>query len=101
MHGNRTISPADNIFVTLLQNGKSMFNLCQSNFSSITEVVKMAYGLAKSCTGVAILSVRNQNQGWSCSIPLMFSSPKLTNPVESKRHQNSMPQQNELPFVWQ
>lgn len=101
MYGNRTILPTDNIFVTLLQNGKNVFNLCQSNFTNMTEIVKMVYGLAKNCAGVAILGVRNQNQGWSCSIPLMFFAPKSTKPTGSKISQNRKPRQSELPFVWQ
>lgn len=101
MYNTRTILPTDDIFITLVQNGKNILNIYHNNFSDIAEIVKMVYSYAKECTGIALLSVRNKSQGWCFNVPLMFTSSKLATSATGKFVKRQKIRQCELPFDWQ
>lgn len=97
----RKIMAGDTVFVSLVQNGRSVLALCSREFSSFAELVKKVYGMARGCLGVAIMDVRNQSQGWSCRVPLMLaaSKPVASQPVQRSSH-SKHPHQQEIPFAW-
>lgn len=60
-----TISTSDQIMAQLEINGRVLVRLSRNNFSSIDEVVGLAYALAGRFMGLARLTIRNKSQGWS------------------------------------
>ena len=71
---NITLLSTDRIFVTLSQNGKEILNLSGSNFDGIPAVVRSVASAASGCKGMTTLRVRNISQGWSHSVPVMFTA---------------------------
>lgn len=68
----KKISRNDKIFATLTHNGTRIANINGSDFGSIAEVVKRIFTATGQWIGIAVLSIRNYNQGWRIDLPLSF-----------------------------
>ena len=118
---NKRVSPGDNMFVVLTCNGRSVFSIYCNEFGSFAEIVRCVYRRANDCSGLATLSVRNQSQGWSCNIPLVFptshtnfhgfvpplaysrqghATERVAHIASAEKRVSQQPRQCELPFVW-
>ena len=93
----RKIQSGDTVFVSLVQNGRSVLALCSREFGSFAELVKKVYAMAHGCLGMAIMDVRNQSQGWSCRVPLMLAARQQPVAREPRRTGCRKPRQQELP----
>lgn len=78
----RKISRDDKIFATLTHNGTRLANINGKNFGSVADVVKRIFSVTGRWLGVAVLSIRNYNQGWSIDLPLTFKSDEM--PCDSR-----------------
>lgn len=70
MNTHDIISTGDQILATLTCNGKVLARISQSNFSSLSQIVRFITRLAGRFMGMARLTVRNKTQGWSRDIAL-------------------------------
>lgn len=64
----------DQIFATLECNGRTLVNICNSNFASIDDVMQCVLSMAGVFGGMGRMRVRNASQGWSTAV--MVSSPR-------------------------
>lgn len=90
----KKISRNDKIFATLTLNGTRLANVDGQNFGSVTDVIRYVYSTSKRWVGIAILSIRNYNQGWHIDLPL---TSKTINRSTTKPCHNG--RQYVLPFV--
>ena len=58
------VEAGDEIWLTLMSNGRVVANVCGSHFSSIGDVLNCAFGLPRP-EGLSQLTIRNRTQGWS------------------------------------
>ena len=74
----KKISRNDKIFATLTHNGYRLANINGKNFGSITEIMKQICSTTEKWIGIAILTIRNYNQGWSIDVPVTFKPLRTT-----------------------
>ena len=67
----KEISCNDKIFATLMLNGKRLADFGGSNFGSVSDIVKYVFSTTGRWIGIAILTIRNYNQGWRMELPLL------------------------------
>lgn len=70
----RKISPNDYLFISISKNGNKLVDIYQNNFESVAGIIKTVSRNISNCTGMTMLCVRNQSQGWSFDMPLVFSA---------------------------
>lgn len=93
-NSEKEISHNDKIFATLTHNGTRLAYIDSRNFNSVADVVRYVYATSKRWIGVAILSIRNYNQGWRIDLPLTFKAINRVTP--SLSHSG---RQYVIPFV--
>lgn len=59
-----TITATDQVFATLEAGGKVLVRISAAGFTSIDDVVRLAWRKAGEIMGLARISVRNKTQGW-------------------------------------
>ncbi len=91
----KEISRTDKIFATLTHNGTPLARIDGNNFGSIADVVKRIFTSTGRWIGVAVLSIRNYNQGWRIDLPLTFK-PTRRPDTPLPRHDG---RQYVIPFV--
>ena len=69
LHYN-SMNIVDRIQATLVVNGETITQLCDTEAGSVSDIVKKVYAQAGSFCGFARLTIRNQSQGWIKSLPL-------------------------------
>jgi len=74
----KKISRSDKIFATLTHNGTRLADIDGSNFGSIADVVKRIFTATGQWIGIAVLTIRNYNQGWRIDLPLSFKPTRRT-----------------------
>ena len=74
----KKISRSDKIFATLTHNGTRLADIDGSNFGSIADVVKHIFTATGQWIGIAVLTIRNYNQGWRIDLPLSFKPTRRT-----------------------
>lgn len=62
---NNQISPCDQVFATIENNGHIIASVNKNNFRSTDDVVRTILSLAGSFLGVAQVNIRNKSQGWT------------------------------------
>ena len=77
LNQSKTFKPTDRIFATLTSGGRTVVNIYKDNFRSLGDVIGLIYSLASSHIGPSRLNVRNQSQGWSIDMPLLFNSQSV------------------------
>lgn len=85
----RKLLPSDNMFITLWSHDKTLSSICRNGFHSLSEIIKVIIGNSEDASGITELSVRNQSQGWSYTIPIAFNvkiSAKTQPVISSQRH---------------
>ena len=93
----KTISREDNIFATIVINGKTIHTIASKNFSSINEVMNMATSQCERVRGLAHLYIRNQSQGWSMDMLIRINTP-ATSATETHYMSKLEGRQYTLPF---
>ncbi len=78
----KKISRNDKIFATLTHNGTDIADISGYDFSCMADIVKNILAKSGKWFGIAMLSIRNYNQGWRVSFPVSFrpqprKEPKL------------------------
>lgn len=74
----KSISVEDQVFASIIVQGKTLHTLTASNFSNTNEIIKLASKNFKNYRGLAHLYIRNQTQGWSMTILLSINSTNTT-----------------------
>ncbi|MBR1543767.1 MAG: hypothetical protein IJ626_02605 [Muribaculaceae bacterium] len=59
------ISPSDQVFASIENNGRVLATMNKSNFSSTEDVMRLIMSMAGKWMGVAKISIRNKSQGWT------------------------------------
>lgn len=93
----KTVSREDNIFASIVINGKTIHTIASKNFSSINEVMNIATSQCDSVRGLAHLYIRNQSQGWSMDMLIRINNPS-TKTTETHYMSKLEGRQYTLPF---
>lgn len=67
----------DEIFATLIQQGKVIASVKVSGVDSIELLIKQIRTLASKCVGLVSVKIRNFSQGWSLCRNIMFDSRRI------------------------
>lgn len=69
------ISYTDQLFVTVLDNGKRLLNISITGFNSAKELMQHLHEMLHLYTGrLLTLQLRNSTQGWSRENQMLFSA---------------------------
>ncbi|MBQ4367180.1 MAG: hypothetical protein II786_03760 [Muribaculaceae bacterium] len=66
----REMKRGDEVYATLVCNGRTLANVRATEFGSLDEIVGYIYATTRVLGGLARLTVRNRTQGWSVIVPL-------------------------------
>ena len=86
----KKLSRNDKIFATLTHNGRRLANINGKNFGSVSEIMKLICTKTGKWIGIAILTIRNYNQGWSINVPVTFK-PLGTSQLQHDGRQYTLP----------
>ncbi len=86
MNDTRTIKQEDNIFATLIHQGKTVKSIVGKNFNEINDIIKLICCSCNNFRGLAQLNIRNQSQGWKMNMLL-----RINNITQKKSHPEPEP----------
>lgn len=89
MTTHKSISKDDNIFASIVAQGKTIKSIYAHNFTSINEIINMMTTDCDSHCGLVQLNIRNQSQGWAFN--MLFRISDTLSRTLRRRSQSQQP----------